>query len=553
MDSEVAAPSLLALPDACLLAVLQCCAADSHHTLFSAARAHSRLHQAAVVALHSIVAVVRDQQHLHSVMSYLGKYGQHVDRIRLKGPNSYGTVILRQLPPSLHLSSLQVERMGMWLHPTDGYEGVLGAAGLAALKQLRFSNCSLLGNFGQIAVALAQLPASLEHLSITAPFFTGNMPQFPARMLEQLQQLTYLELAYPNLPTPGQGELFLQPLQAMTRLVDLRLTGWVQCTISDTMLRNAHGLARLELSVCTVEAGALAGKSRLQHLNLSDCFIPGGGAGPAQLLAELQNLQQLTHLCFVQSVGGAWEAASLPATAYSALTACSKLRHLNVSFHVLPVGVWQQVFSAGRQLPYLQSLVVSCVAHPSTIDASALFPAPEGSRLVSCCPGLQSLRMQRLHLSAALLSPLQGLSELHTLHLSTPNGAAAADSLQAVCQLTRLRELYVSCPIGRASILQEGVLLQLTHLQQLTALGYGEFIGRGEKGVIVKAEVSAASVPSLLACLLACTLCQGSTVMCVLLNVAQGAAKHEMASKTLLRAGWYATHQHGYTWHEGPS
>jgi hypothetical protein len=35
--------ALLALPDDCLLAVLQCCAADDPHSVFSIARVHSRL------------------------------------------------------------------------------------------------------------------------------------------------------------------------------------------------------------------------------------------------------------------------------------------------------------------------------------------------------------------------------------------------------------------------------------------------------------------------------------------------------------------------------
>jgi hypothetical protein len=50
---------LLQLPDACLLAVLQCCA-DEPCSLFSAARAHSRLHQAAVLAASSISFVLKE-------------------------------------------------------------------------------------------------------------------------------------------------------------------------------------------------------------------------------------------------------------------------------------------------------------------------------------------------------------------------------------------------------------------------------------------------------------------------------------------------------------
>jgi hypothetical protein len=51
-DTE-SGPLLLQLPDTCLLAVLQCLAEDAA-SLCNAARVHSRLHQAAVVALSSI-------------------------------------------------------------------------------------------------------------------------------------------------------------------------------------------------------------------------------------------------------------------------------------------------------------------------------------------------------------------------------------------------------------------------------------------------------------------------------------------------------------------
>jgi hypothetical protein len=76
---------LLALPDPCLLRVLQCCAADDHRSLFNAARAHSKLHQAAVVALRSITLHVSQQQQIDGVMVYLGKHHQHVDSFELVG------------------------------------------------------------------------------------------------------------------------------------------------------------------------------------------------------------------------------------------------------------------------------------------------------------------------------------------------------------------------------------------------------------------------------------------------------------------------------------
>lgn len=48
---EPAQSTLLDLPDPCLLKVLQCCAAEDQRSLFSVARANSKLHQLAVTAL----------------------------------------------------------------------------------------------------------------------------------------------------------------------------------------------------------------------------------------------------------------------------------------------------------------------------------------------------------------------------------------------------------------------------------------------------------------------------------------------------------------------
>jgi hypothetical protein len=54
-SDDDSATQLLALPNPCLLAVMQCCADDSR-SLLGAATAHSRLQRAAVEALSSIAA-----------------------------------------------------------------------------------------------------------------------------------------------------------------------------------------------------------------------------------------------------------------------------------------------------------------------------------------------------------------------------------------------------------------------------------------------------------------------------------------------------------------
>jgi hypothetical protein len=126
----------------------------------------------------------------------------------------------------------------------------------------------------------------------------------------------------------------------------------------------------------------------------------------------MQLLQQLTRL----HLGGTLTAVegTIPASAYSALTASSRLQRLDMHSVTLPTGAWQHVFPDGRQLPYLQELLLQDIRQPGGVAASA----PEGSRLVSCCPGLQYLYIWGLECDAGLLAPgaigpMQGLSRLH--------------------------------------------------------------------------------------------------------------------------------------------
>jgi hypothetical protein len=173
-------------------------------------------------------------------------------------------------------------------------------------------------------------------------------------------------------------------------------------------------------------------------------------------MSHLQELQQLTYLGFRNI-----SAAAATAAAYSALTASSKLQHLDISNCTVPAGVWQQVFPADRRLPHLRVLDLLEICHCDNHAAAV----PEGSRLVSCCPGLQSLQLQYLQCSAELLAPLRGLSSLSELTLC-PDGQSE-QGLEVVCQLTGLRRLCLTDPSKG-----EGVLESLTQLRQLTSLDF---------------------------------------------------------------------------------
>jgi hypothetical protein len=493
---------LLALPDACLLAVLQCCAADDHRSLFSAARAHSRLHQAAVLALRSINAVVTSQQQADGLLTYLDKLGWGFDSVSTEfqddtdtpwseDPDMTPPSALVCLPPkdATKLHSLQLGNLQLLVD--DESQGALGTA----LKQLQLSGCQLLdGATGAALVAaLSHLPG-LEHLSLR--YIDGLT--LPTAVLQQ--QLTYLELDCVDVVGPDDGydpdnhmlgSLALQPLQSLTRLADLRVMsvsergdlGGLKVRITPNMLSGMHYLTRLELQEVLAEPSILAGRTSLQHLSMAfDVFVSDARAEATQVLYHMQRLQQLTHLELTHSY---WVRRGdlLPAAAYSALTASSKLQHLDISRSTWPPDAWKHVFPTGRMRPHLRSLDISWATEECS--SKHAFP-PDGSRLVSCCPGLQSLDMQGLQHNAELLAPLQGLSALTTLRLTIQYAAYKVidgpekKTLDMLCQMTRLRELGLGHGVSRAS--KEALfsrLVQLTQLTRLTRLTWMDPFGGG--------------------------------------------------------------------------
>jgi hypothetical protein len=483
MDCEPqSVPLLLQLPDSCLLAMLRCCA-DEPHSLFSAARAHSRLHQAAVLAANSISAVLKQQPQADGVLLYLGNHGQHVSSIRSSlippaGDDAYGsppTISLRELPQSLRrLENLHVRGLHVQLQPGDGFVGVLHAE--MPLKQLQLDSCDLLDGEEGLAAALPLLP-SLQHLCIGDADGQAKSIPFPSSVLQKLQQLTYLELAACSLQEPDS----LQHMCVLTRLQDLRLDLGSEVNINASTLSGSPQLTRLQLRSCAdafifpwFKAAVLAGRTQLQHLTLQQCVVQDGAAGVTELLSHLQQLQQLTYLNLRSSLHD-----FAPVACYSALTASSKLQHLDISECVLPAGVWQHLFPAGRRLPHLRVLDIGYVLHP--LGAAA---APEGSRLVSCCPGLQTLWIPCLQYGAGLLAVLTGLSGLQDLCLRPDN--RRFEGLGEVCQLTGLTALQLSDPSGVDSRL----LWQLTQLRQLKRLKFSRYTNGQPQSATWRVKVS---------------------------------------------------------------
>jgi hypothetical protein len=470
--------NLLALPDQCLLAVMQCCAHDTPSTI-SAATAHSRLHQAAVEALGSMTVIsakCRDQARVDSMLLYLSKHGQHVRSLALHGQQRWDVQRL-ELPLSLtKLEGLLLEGMRLHLQPgSGGTQGVL-RAGLH-LTRLELSDCMLLDGVEALAAALMQLP-DLEHLRAGSLSTKGMQVFFPFDVLPHLQQLTCLILVHSQGRASNRiarkGDITSQSLQALTRLADLEFASpgsSYRERVTADMLSSADQLTRLVLSNADFAPSGLAGRTQLQHLTLRDCSFPTKYrpvADAPQLLFELQHFTQLTHLDLGGSCGSIDDLVgpSPQPAAYASLIASSELQHLDFSSNTLPAAAWQYMWPPGMTLPQLRHLDIRAIKELG--DSLAL---PDTSVLVSCCPGLQTLR-STMPCSTAQLAPLQQLTGLHTLAVGA-GGSVDSEGLQALCKLTGLQELHLPTTYpsaeARACILQ---LTQLTRLTHLHCTGY---------------------------------------------------------------------------------
>ena len=368
------------------------------------------------------------------------------------------------------------------------------AAGVAALKQLELNHCELLDlppSDQVLTAALSELPAGLEHLSISFSNKGRARVRFPTAVLQQLQQLTYLFLGDMELLSPDEASPALQPLQALTRLVDVRLL-YCSATITASMLPGACNLTHLHIYGGTMEPSVLAGKALLKDLQLS-CRIPDGVAGATRLLSHMQHLQQLTHLDLQGSVFDC-EDGSLPAAAYAALTASSKLQRLIVSggcMQVLFEGVWEHLSTAGRQLPHLTSLKVSGTWRKGEAAATC----PPGSRIADSCPRLHSLYMHSVPCSADLLESLRGLDMLRDLSVRVLCKDWDRRAVLALCQLKGLKRLR--CRVSDVEVpnlTADGLLL--TELQQLAKFKYrGPFKFSPLEIIMCDSEVSGQLTP----------------------------------------------------------
>jgi hypothetical protein len=150
-------------------------------------------------------------------------------------------------------------------------------------------------------------------------------------------------------------------------------------------LSGLGALQQLELRGCrSVNWAALKGL-KLQHLQLVEDYTPE--LNTAQLLSVLQQQTELTSLQVQLPYRSG--AANVPAAAYAyaALTASSKLQHLDLCSSKITAEEWQHVFRTPGQLLHLTSLAGCRIA--------AETPAARAS-ILQACPGLQRLELWSL-------------------------------------------------------------------------------------------------------------------------------------------------------------
>lgn len=137
---------------------------------------------------------------------------------------------------------------------------------------------------------------------------------------------------------------------------------------------------------------------------------------------------------------------------------------------VLPAGVWQYVFPAGRKLPHLRDLNICTyqgLADPAPLSA---WGEADISALVSCCPNLRKIPYLTLQ-HGSHVSELHKLTALTSLDLTYGTGGVAAveESLKALADVTQLQKLNVSVVNQDLTVTN---LLSLTSLTALSGFGF---------------------------------------------------------------------------------
>lgn len=201
--------------------------------------------------------------------------------------------------------------------------------------------------------------------------------------LTKLQELGLLEAKRQASPDHDRFD----GVQQLQRLTQLKIGGY--WNIMDILSHSASSLGRLTglhkitLTHCNVQLDALSAVTGLGAITLEHVY-----SSAASLLVWLQLQQQLTSLCLKGSVFSAQPLPEDDVAAFSAMTASTNLRVLDLH-HLrgeLPKAAWQHLFPANRVLQQLTSLQApdAWLSH-----GCALLDAADAAALARCCPALQ--------------------------------------------------------------------------------------------------------------------------------------------------------------------
>jgi hypothetical protein len=267
--------------------------------------------------------------------------------------------------------------------------------------------------------------------------------------------------------------LSVDHIHSLTALQELTLDVEPFSSISTAALSGLQQLTLLELGSkvgyhLQIEPAVLACVPQLKRLVIYNAGLAGeeDGTGVTEFLSHLGALQQLAHLELHSMFQ---QGADARAAVFTALTASSKLEHLELRDVVLPPRTWEYLFPPQQQQQQqrsaLREVAVSDCLQPEGVEADDV------GMLITCCQDIQRLELvyapftvPPADMPRELLRPLVQLSQQLT-HL-TVNYVDDYDATETLVHLTKLRALKVTTP----NSLSELGLLQLTQLQQLTKL-----------------------------------------------------------------------------------
>jgi len=428
MEACIAA-TLSDMPQPWLVAMLRLLGSDCQ-SICSAARVHSRLHHAAVMAMFRIQLrpprqASCQQQQLASLLHYLSRHGKVVVTISVAGPTKppQGLLHLDQLLQGLQrLESLSLSDLNLQLTASSSHPGMLLAA--PQLTSLKLNYCTLAGGERGLE-ALLSAATGLHHLGLTS-LRGGRGPSGDVlfrQLPEGIQQLQSLTLSVIHVQLAA-GNGCQGVLQAATQLTHLQLDN---CYVLD-------GDAGLE--------AGLAAVTGLQHLRCNDLEDDASTLVRFPVAVLLQ-LLQLTHL----TVAGMAQGDSAVAQHVHCLPALQDLALTWTSAET----VTAQALSSLQQLTLLDLCFASigtssCYLEPGALAGKARLRSLSQHRML--CPG-GAVGV------AALLCELQQLTQLTHLHLSNSlkfqacvPSAAAYSALTASSALQYLNLRECSLPDG---------------------------------------------------------------------------------------------------------